>query len=376
MNTEFQTNLLGVAVRFLLCAISPYFATIGQAIDAVEAIELNGVIIQSATTNTNTYTYKFNSIIHGYRWKITSTPLETNAAFKYEIMSYDGTNLYWYMQFSGESTNSKNSSTGSIVECKKPPILGGQGYPFLPWLATASNGYFDTEEPGVALDIWTLLDPEAGKNKNKIVIRRHKNPPYLPEYIEFYTDGLWRGYIPQTHQVIRRPYPEPYDKGFITRIYYATNFVSVNGQWFPREFELHHILFKSANIGMPGTNVFELYGIHKGQIQYVGVRKITDEEFVPRTDGKTLIWDHRFKEPQLSISGITYLNTNKSGQWIPKESKTLKRLFEHEVNMRKTISGKPLISGGVNVFLFLMLILAAIFPVFYYVYKNKDGQSR
>lgn len=378
MSTSSLATLAAGSTRISLCAMGLYLFGLyfGFGQETENAVLIQGEVVGEdlflmGKSNHEPYRYKFEALVSGIKWKITTIPAHTNSSVKYELVSYDGTNMYWYQQYADYPTNVANSSMGSIAECKKPAMLG-RCDALLPWFATACNGYFDTEEPGVAKDIWTIGDPDARTNKNKIVIRRNPNPPHLPEYIEFYTDGILRSIEVQSHKVIRRPYPEPYNQGFITRIYYATNFLNEMGLWFPREFELHTIRINLSKLEKTPreTNVFELTQIRRGKITGTGVLKATGDEFIPRIDGKTYTVDGRFANPGLGIRGITYVNTNQGGLWLDKESKTLKRLYEHEVNLRQTLNRKPWISGGPRVILFLAFILVALSPLIGWMLKK------
>lgn len=321
------------------------FVSVARAIPGSDEFgyECSGTLESAFINNsiTNLFKYRFIAANRGCLWSIRTEPIYPNESYKYAVVSYDGTNNYSFIRFAHTAAG-VNTSQGTIHNTSIP-VPGGDSEVMPVWLALDCACYLNDEEPGIVVNCWTPFDAVASSKKWKANINRYPQFPFLPERIEFFNDGFSRG-MSYNREVVTVPYPEPLDKGFIHRVFAATNFVTVGNTTIPKKFELQFFMPRSdirtaSTGGVDSFDLLKMYHSIRGEIEHIESNKVFfSSDFIPKTDGATYTSDSRLCTDGV-VQTIAYLNTNGNGAWVAADSHTLQQLYKQE-RIRKQLENK------------------------------------
>ncbi|HEX5398919.1 MAG TPA: sigma-70 family RNA polymerase sigma factor, partial [Verrucomicrobiae bacterium] len=137
--------------------------------------------------------YQFAVFISGNRWLIHNVAPPSDAGIKYFEDSFDGTDVYQYIQLSSAPAGVMNSSIGVVTRNNIPSDRSAYATPI--WLAYGSSRYFDeiVSNKAKPFFLWgiTAFDKEHYPFI-KIQWKRSEEPPYVPTNV--YCSELNRRY--------------------------------------------------------------------------------------------------------------------------------------------------------------------------------------
>jgi len=179
------------------------------------------------------------------------------------------------------------------------------------WYAFASSCYFRQQTNEFLEPIWTLDDAELKRQhfKERAEWSLHKNPPFLPHKVAYYSDGLLRhrtGGVASTNRA-----PAPYDHGFTHFTYETLASTNVGGIEVPQEFRFIRYSF-------PKTTKLAPIWVVTGKIDHVSPGTSVSV-FRPPFSGTITIVDKRYSDPILSGENLIFESQN--AEWQNKRSR-------------------------------------------------------
>ncbi|MGN6556311.1 MAG: hypothetical protein ACTHLW_21580 [Verrucomicrobiota bacterium] len=263
--------------------------------------------------------YKFSVQIQGPKWFVRTEEIGSKTSgIDYYEDSYDGENVFSYIQFQKEGSSVNTSA--AVIERNDVPYEKAR-YMTAVWLAYGSAYYFERVTNSVKL-FFDLDDSHLriqDKYRMRVDLEKSRGLPPIPTRIDFYSDG--RVYHRKQGQSYSAHEFAPYDKGFLSKRFQVTAFTNASGYTLPSEFELKWY-FPDSN--GKSTNDIHLVFTQKGQL--IGLECNSEQrEFVPKTDSKTYVEDRRFAQIDKPVNQVIYLSTN-SG-WTAMTNSALQRIY-------------------------------------------------
>jgi len=287
-------------VKLLHCLIIIALpCTVCNLCAANQAFQVQGTLEQYNGTTLNR-TYHFTVTVKDCKWLI-HTEMEGSPVDYYED-SYDGTNVYHYLQFRGSLKSSSINTSAGAVEVNDIPNNKAD-YAIAPWLAYGSTCYFNKAKGSRVKPFfdWAEPFPEELNKLMEVDLKRSEQMPFVPIYI--YSKDLNRRY----------------------RVLEFTNFAGLS---VPREFIIECFNPNSRNSTNPPTFTYrgrstEFEAVDDG---------ILLQGFRPNLDSKTYTEDRRFPNKTATANELTYLN--KTNQWLPTNDAKLVALYHQQLSLQ------------------------------------------
>jgi RNA polymerase sigma factor (sigma-70 family) len=203
----------------------------------------------------------FVAYVKSDKWLI-HFPIKTNG-IDYQEDAFDGENVYRYIQFQKDITTNSSNSSGGTVEANDIPDLGGSTDQVTPiWLAYGSAHYFEGIIGNKMKSFFFVNRPSPELQQGPYMEaewKRSANSPFVPSYIYFQK-------LNERYQVLQ--------------------FTNFDGLSVPSEF-----LEEYFGIGHGTTN--EPFTSIHGFLTKIS-KLNTDQNFRPQLDGRTYTDDRRF----------------------------------------------------------------------------------
>ncbi len=193
--------------------------------------------------------------------------------------------------------------TAASIDPLKIPEDTVSGINYL-WFTYASSCYFSHQTNGLLEPIWTLDDVQLKSRnfKERAECVLGKNPPYLPQQVVYYSDGLLRHRVNGVAST--NVAPPPYDHGF-TNFTYETLLAT-----------------NSGGIEIPAEFRFTRYSVETGTLRPIYIVTGRMDKFVPGAsvsvfrpaiDRKLSIVDNMYAASNPPVKNLIFTTTN--GSW-------------------------------------------------------------
>ncbi len=291
-----------------------------QSRAAEPALKISGLLKEYNETNL-TETYNFTMLQSDCRWLIHTEPKTDAHGLLYYEDSYDGTNVYSYLQFAGTPGKNVINSSGAVVEKNDIPNNNAVEATAI-WLAYGSACYFDKVKDDMVKPFFDWFEPNPTELNTlvKMDLKRSDAPPFLPTFI--------------------------YSKN-INRRYRVINVTNIAGLTIPSEFVVECFNPRSQiATNIPG------WSFHGFLTAVASVpEELSAQNFRPSLDGKAYTVDRRFPDKTTVASALTYVNTN--SRWLSTNNSKLLTIYHNAM-----ISDPPetVLAQPSHAFVLLLLI--------------------
>jgi hypothetical protein len=287
-------KLLTLSIFILFLCSEPHLRA------AEQSFQVQGVLEQQNDSKV-TQTFRFKALVNGCRWLIRTTLPEGSGLSYYED-SYDGENVYHYLQFSSVPSDKSVNTSGGVVEKNDIPNNKAD-YVLATWLAYGSLCYFDQVKSNRVKPFFDWFEPNPSELNTLTVVdlKRSDKPPFVPTYI--------------------------YSKDY-NRRYKILDFTNYSGLMLPKEFVVE-CFNPNSDISVSSPN-FAFHGYLTDIIQVQ--EALSEHDFRPKVDGKTYTEDRRFPHKTSVASGLTYVNV--SNQWLPTNNSQIVSLYRRQLMLQ------------------------------------------
>lgn len=236
------------------------------------------------------------------RWKIT-IDMGSDAPARTNVYQYDGTNITYYEGFFKQAS----PNLSGRIETASAPYMWNIGCGWAPWLAFASQDYFQTITNGRALSFSFARNKKGAIKRfdQPVEFSLDSEPPHVPHRVRYITDAMY-GLNEDGTTLI--PYPlskvfgasSPYRAGYLHGDFQAEGFTNIAGLNFPTAFE--YCSYSPKQKGQT-SNDLDCVTIVKGTATAISVEPQELDMNLPEI--RAFISDNRFP-----VGNVLYRITN------------------------------------------------------------------